>query len=343
MKIKQILVLSIVLLTFSCIKKIDLPKGEDNVGGTDGGGKTTSQPPPPCACNIKAKGTIEACPSKADLWFINASISNQAGPVTQVKSQLLLPVNLPVSFKKNAFPVSFSFSLLPDSVALDCWFCGTPPLPYARKIMVCDVWQDSNQVIAMKPVIYLYPKKETKVKVKLDFKGQLTVTYPDYNEKLKGWEVLAKKDGSLLNLSDRSEHQYLFWEGAPRQPYSFDMREGYCVKGSETKTFLKTVLPKLGLTPKEYNDMIVFWLPRMIHNPYNLIHFAEKDYTQSAPLTIQPAPDNLIRIFMAFQPSKVFVETNVPKIVTPKRSGFTVVEWGGTEMPADNNFSEVPF
>jgi hypothetical protein len=37
-----------------------------------------------------------------------------------------------------------------------------------------------------KPVIYLYPETQQQVTVKLDFKGQLTCTYPVYRE---GWTL----------------------------------------------------------------------------------------------------------------------------------------------------------
>ena len=33
-----------------------------------------------------------------------------------------------------------------------------------------------------KPVIYLYPEKETRVNVKLDYDGTLTSTYPFYGD-----------------------------------------------------------------------------------------------------------------------------------------------------------------
>jgi len=316
------LIISVTAL--SCIKKIKSPFGTGDGGGVDD--------PIPTKCDLMAKGTIEKCPQDESIWFINA-YSFPLSSFAPMPTQLLLPENLPAQFKVNGKTVSFEYQLLPDSVPLKCWFCETPPLPYARKIKICSIKPDSNVVIAMKPVIYLYPTKESKVKVELKFKGNLTVTYPEYSSALNGWEVVAQKDGSLKNLADNSEHQYLFWEGAPATPYAFNMQEGFCVKGSETLKFLQTTLPKLGLSPKEYNDMIVFWLPRMVNNPYNLIHFAAEDYTASAPLKVSPTPDQVIRIFMAWQPSNTFVNTTEQAIATPKRSGFTVVEWGGAELP----------
>ena len=46
-----------------------------------------------------------------------------------------------------------------------------------------------------KPVIYLYPEKETDVEVVLDYAGELTCVYPEYNGK---WEVTAFPDGTLI-------------------------------------------------------------------------------------------------------------------------------------------------
>lgn len=310
----------------SCVKPT-YPPHNPGEGGGEGGGNGT--------CTNIGWGTIENCSLDQNGWFINAQDpSSSFAPATY---KLLYPVNLPNMFKQNAATVSFKYSLLPDSVPLMCG-CGTPPYPYARKVKICDMKLDSNVIVVMKPVIYLYPTKTTKVNVKLDFKGKFTLTYPDYSEALGGWEVIADKQGNLKNLSDNTEHQYLFWEGTPTVPYNFNMNEGFCVKGSDTKAFLQKMLPKLGLSPKEYNDMIIFWLPKMMNNNYNLIRFAEEDYTQSAPLQVSPQPDQTIRVFMAFQPSETFVKTKEPVIVTPKRNGFTVVEWGGCEMAKDYRF-----
>ena len=41
----------------------------------------------------------------------------------------------------------------------------------------------------LKPVIYLYPEQEEDVSVELDYVGDLTCTYPEYNGK---WNVTAQ-------------------------------------------------------------------------------------------------------------------------------------------------------
>lgn len=178
-----------------------------------------------------------------------------------------------------------------------------------------------------KPVIYLYPEKTTDIEVKLDFKGYLTVTYPTYNN---GWSVTAQPDGTLTNHADGREYSYLFWEGL--YDHNWDLSTGFVVRGKDTITFLQEKLAKLGLTPREYNEFIVYWYPLMKNNPYNLIHFAGKEYTDAASLTITPAPDSLLRVFMVYKPLTEKIEIPEQSLSSFERKGFSVVEWGGTEV-----------
>ena len=180
--------------------------------------------------------------------------------------------------------------------------------------------------VAYKPVIYLYPEEETDVSVKLLLDGKLTCTYPAYHA---GWEVKAAPDGTLTAASGQT-YNYLYWEGETRAQW--DMTEGFCVKGEDTATFLEIALAKLGLTRREANEFIVYWLPLMEQNPYNLISFQGDAYTDAAQLQIEPAPDTLIRVFMVWKASDAFVEMPAQELTAPQRTGFTVVEWGGTEI-----------
>lgn len=179
-----------------------------------------------------------------------------------------------------------------------------------------------------KPVIYLYPQKEQKVSVKLHFNGSLTCTYPEYKN---GWNVITKPDGDLINLDDNKEYAYLFWEGKSKSN-DWDFSKGFIVKGEETRSFLQSKLSEMGLTPKEYNDFIVYWLPQMQSNKYNLIHFAEEEYEKLAQLSINPKPDSILRVFMVYRPVNNFVKIEEQEIKPFNRKGFCVVEWGGTEI-----------
>lgn len=178
-----------------------------------------------------------------------------------------------------------------------------------------------------KPVIYLYPEQGEEVSVRLDYDGKLTCTYPEYDN---GWHVTAAPDGRITDENGQ-EYNYLYWEGETEQEYDFS--EGFCVAGEDTAEFLEDALDRLGLTRREANEFIVYWLPRMEQNEYNLISFQSEAYTDHARLSIQPEPDTVIRVFMAYKPVENEQEIPEQTLAAPERSGFTVVEWGGCELP----------
>lgn len=178
-----------------------------------------------------------------------------------------------------------------------------------------------------KPVIYLYPEEETRVSVTLDYDGTLTSTYPSYKN---GWTVDAAPDGTLTDPDSGRQYYCLFWEGVTDAEYDFST--GFCVAGADTAAFLEGALADLGLTEQEANEFIIYWLPRMEGNAYNLISFQQEAYTDSAVLTIDPAPDTLIRVFMAWKGLDGPVEVEPQTLAAPERTGFTAVEWGGTEV-----------
>ena len=244
----------------------------------------------------------------------------------------------------------------------NCFFARTViPMPYEIKLngelsedwcvgdqVVCtykNVYYDSNNQrvevdvlsvkesdwepepgVAYKPVIYLYPEKETEVSVQLKLDGRLTCTYPAYSN---GWKVKALPDGTLRDAKGQT-YNYLYWEGETYAQY--DLTKGFCVKGEDTAAFLETTLEKLGLNRREANEFIVYWLPLMEQNPYNIISFQTDIYTDATQLTVSPTPDTLVRVFMAWKETDSFVEIPKQEISTPIRTGFTVVEWGGTEI-----------
>ena len=177
-----------------------------------------------------------------------------------------------------------------------------------------------------KPVIYLYPETETEVRVRLDFAGELTCTYPAYQN---GWTVTAAPDGTLTDAAGKI-YSYLFWEG--EGGWVPDLSSGFCVRGEDTAAFLEKALADLGLNSREANEFIVYWLPRMQDKPWNLISFQSDAYTEAASLGIDPAPDTLIRVFMAWKPLETPVELPPQALDAPDRTGFTVVEWGGREL-----------
>jgi len=181
---------------------------------------------------------------------------------------------------------------------------------------------------AAKPVIYPYPETEMEVSVKLDYDGTLTCVYPEPDD-AGIWRMTAAPDGTLTDASGM-EYNYLYWEGISGT--EFDFSEGFCVAGNDSAAFLDETLEKLGLTRREANEFIVYWLPRLEENLYNLIAFQKEAYTDGAMLQINPAPDTLIRVFMAWKPLEKPVEIRPQELTAPERQGFTAVEWGGAEI-----------
>ncbi|MGD0999183.1 MAG: hypothetical protein ABSA67_00675 [Candidatus Brocadiia bacterium] len=179
-----------------------------------------------------------------------------------------------------------------------------------------------------KPVIYLYPQTEQRVIVKLRYPGTLLHTYPEYSS--DGWNVIARPSGEMVDLKTGRKYYCLFWEGQEAQRY--DLSTGFVVEGQNTAQFLEESLATLGLSDREADEFIIYWLPRMERNRFNVIHFATAEYSKHVPLDVTPAPDTVIRVLMVFRAcdSRAEIEPQVLPPVT--RCGFTVVEWGGTEL-----------
>lgn len=185
-----------------------------------------------------------------------------------------------------------------------------------------------------KPVIYLYPQTPQSVTVRLSLKnGTLSATYPEFDTAIGGWKVTATSDGRLTDSRDGREYSYLFWESLQTSAVAYDLLQGFVVKGDEVREFLGKILPETGLTPKEYNEFIVYWYPRLMNIPLMQIYFAGKEYTDSAQLSIEPRPDSMLRVFMVVRPLKEPILLTPQKLPSFERKGFSVVEWGGTLLP----------
>lgn len=180
-----------------------------------------------------------------------------------------------------------------------------------------------------KPIIYLYPETETNVSVKLENNDYITVSYPEYDD---GWIVTAAPDGTLTDLETGREFYSLYYEAD--NPDKFIVNDyGFVVKKDNLISFLEEKLSLLGLTEREANEFIIYWLPILQENEYNYIRFAEQTEIESKmPLDIEPEPDTVIRVLMLYKNVENPIKVKEQKIVTPERIGFTVVEWGGVKL-----------
>lgn len=182
--------------------------------------------------------------------------------------------------------------------------------------------------VSYKPVIYLYPTKDTEVSVKLGAKEKLLVSYPTYTD---GWKVLATPEGKLTDLKTGRGLYSLYYE-ADNTATDGVHEDGFIVKGSDTVSFLEEKLAKLGLSDTEAEEFIVYWLPQMQDNAYNYIYFAiGDDVAKNMPLDVSPVPSTVIRINMEWKALDAPISVREQKLPeTPTRKGFTLVEWGGT-------------
>jgi len=178
---------------------------------------------------------------------------------------------------------------------------------------------------AAKPIIYIYPEQDgTVINVNVSDPEKLTCTYPKYND---GWKVIASKDGTLKDESGR--HYYaLYWEGKDFTNSNFE--DGFVVKGEDTAAFLEEKLAILGLNEREAEEFIVYWLPVLESNNYNLIRFKTAEEIDSdMGLEINPKPDTLIRVMMEYKPLMFKKDIKEQVLEKVERTGYTVVEWGG--------------
>ena len=186
-----------------------------------------------------------------------------------------------------------------------------------------------------KPVIYLYPTQKTNVTLSVHPKGELSFTYPEYKEK---WEFTAFPSGEI-KINDNS-YNYLFWESEQLVNVNeVNQTEGVVVAKEDLMEFLESALNEFGFNSKEKMDFITYWAPQMLKHEATEVRFMFNDEcTLFADLDIEPRPNNLLRFYMIWNPTDAFHldGKRTLEIPTQSRTGFTVLEWGGMEIPRVN-------
>ncbi len=173
---------------------------------------------------------------------------------------------------------------------------------------------------AEKPVIYLYPQEDSFINVTLNINGKITQSEPGYGN---GWQVFATKEG-IIN----GKYDYLFWEANLNKLDLPD--EGWIVKYEDLKNWFDENLSALGLNEKEKRQFMEYWLGRLPKSEYYEIRLLSDEFMkQNMDLCVSPEPDTVIRLTFYFTPLSEKINLPAPKIETPERKGFTVVEWGG--------------
>ena len=196
------------------------------------------------------------------------------------------------------------------------------------KIDIKNILRDRLTSVLKKPVIYLYPEEPMDVSVQLDIKdSKFSSVYPRFNGK-NTWKVHAEPNGDLT--INNKKYPYLFWEA---QSYkSQETNEGFLVTDENAEAFLEEKLKILGLNEKEQTDFITFWLPVLLRNKLSLCTFQSKKFFKNLELNVTPKPDSLIRVFLTIKKLDEVVNVKEQKLKAVERTGFTVVEWGGSNF-----------
>ena len=167
------------------------------------------------------------------------------------------------------------------------------------------------------------------IAVKLGYENKITCSYPQYRT---GWNVIAKPTGDLIDLNTNRKLYALYYES--EAIYNFEIKkDGFIVKNSDVIGFLEEKLAILGLTEREAEEFIVYWLPKLQKNKYNYIRFATiEEINKNMPIEFSVQPDTLIRVLMTYKGLDKPIDVEEQKLQTPIRTGFVAVEWGGTEI-----------
>ena len=72
-------------------------------------------------------------------------------------------------------------------------------------------------------------------------------------------------------------------------------------------------------------------VPKLESNKYNYIRFmTREEIDNNMELDINPKPDTLIRVMMEYKGLDKKIKVKDQKLPQVERTGYTVVEWGGT-------------
>lgn len=206
-----------------------------------------------------------------------------------------------------------------DCSITDGW-CGSPSLTGGIDGVFC----------LGKPVIYLYPEKDTLVNVTLNTPGEIVESIPSYPK--GGWQNILAHKGGILDYQGKTYNE-LYYESSVNNVDS--PKNGIVVGKEQIEPELKIITAKLGLIKSEQKEFLTYWMPKLkdLNSKYLFISVIDtKEKERIDKVLISPEPATRIEFLMYFKPVDKFY---IPPALTlpdspPKRIGFTEVEWGGT-------------
>ena len=95
-----------------------------------------------------------------------------------------------------------------------------------QKIDFVMISMPGEEIILLKPIIYLYPETELDVNVSLNYDGQLTHTYPFYP--IGGWNVMASPEGTLWDSKGQEYYSLLLMLFLSLKSTVISILEAFC-------------------------------------------------------------------------------------------------------------------
>ena len=189
--------------------------------------------------------------------------------------------------------------------------------------------------VVKKPVIYFYTDTELDLTLNLKTEAELLFTYPEYKNE---WKGTVKLNGDFE--ANGKSYPYIFWDGKMDVVSKLDnLEEGFVVEKEHNVAFFEEKLAHMGLNDKEIVDFITFWAPFMMDADKHYVKFltGEEYDNKIGSLNYSVQPDSEVRIFMVFSKLEGDIHVKPQLLPTFVREGFTVVEWGGSEVDLKMN------
>ena len=186
-----------------------------------------------------------------------------------------------------------------------------------------------------KPVIYAYGEAGTTFNIAIETEATITFTYPNLDN---NWKLTIATNG-MLEDKNKQQYPYLFWEGDMKN-LNFQQSEsqiiGNIVERKNTIAYLEEKLEQLGFNANEKTDFIIFWAPLMEQHDKTFVQFlVDEDYNDISTMEITPQPNNIRRVYILFTDAKEMEDHFIDQPLNFTgfdRNGFTILEWGGTEL-----------
>jgi hypothetical protein len=218
------------------------------------------------------------------------------------------------------------------------------------------------KLTAGKPAILLYPINDVNISISIKLDSAIWIFSQLYPAPISSdntatsfavWNVRATKEEIIVY--NKQEYAYLFWDAITIEKHNFkiNLNNAFCTESIQIPNMLNKMLISYGLTVKERQDLITYWLNDLTSADYAICqiigsfekpkeidkikYLGDQYYNKAAILNFDSeikdnCPDVVLRIILLFSPSYRFVNYNYtgPEIQIPlKREGFWAVEWGG--------------